>query len=198
MFIWCENINGVLWLIPARNFKSTDWVRATAPSGIFAVSSGGLSLTAPRIIFITIFSSKSMENIIWIPDGAAKWPISFVFFVVWIMWIIPDGAAKWISLQILYQINVKHDQNPWRCRKMTFITILISSQCKAWSESLTVPRNDHLWLYIIINALWKGGAGSSAILWTSLMTVATGHLIMLETSYWMVKVEHSFASPLHQ
>ena len=34
---------------------------------------------------------------------------------------------------LLYQINVKHDQNPWRCRKMTFITILISSQCKAWS-----------------------------------------------------------------
>ena len=27
------------------------------------------------------------------------------------MWIIPDSAAKWISLQILYQINVKHDQN---------------------------------------------------------------------------------------
>ena len=32
--------------------------------------------------------------------------------------------------------------NPWRYRKMDFITNFVSNQCKTWSESLTVPQND--------------------------------------------------------
>ena len=33
MFVWSMNINCLLWLIPARNFSPSHWVRATPRSG---------------------------------------------------------------------------------------------------------------------------------------------------------------------
>ena len=80
MFISCTKTNGVLWLIPARNFSSSLWVRATPPSGISPLRQGRSIPDGGADFFIRNFISRSTENIIWIPDGGAKWPFSFVFY----------------------------------------------------------------------------------------------------------------------
>ena len=80
MFISCRKTNGVLWLIPARNFSSSLWVRATPPSGISPLRQGRSIPDGGADFFIRNFISRSTENIIWIPDGGAKWPFSFVFY----------------------------------------------------------------------------------------------------------------------
>ena len=53
MFIWWVIYNGVLWLIPARNFSSSPCVRATSPLGILAPALGMLLLTEGHLYLHT-------------------------------------------------------------------------------------------------------------------------------------------------
>ena len=86
-------------LMTLWNFSSSLWVRATPPSGISPLRQGRIIPDGGADFFIRNFISRSTENIIWIPDGGAKWPFSFVFLF---------GRS-----------------HPWRRGQMLFITISI-------------------------------------------------------------------------
>ena len=152
LYVWCIKTNGVLWLIPARNFTSSPWVRATPPSGIFAPSSGGLIPDGGADFFHYKFYIKINEKHHLNPWRKGKITIFICFLVVRI--------------------------NPWRRGQIMFITIIIhhvfnsisthSHQC--FGQWLS-PRFIRHWLCCtIIDGHFAPPSGTVMIFYIDLMS----------------------------